>query len=205
MDFKNKQDACEVIQNQGEPYFPEGSEKKIDDQRAIMSQEMRSFFRKDLTDIDLRGSNLSRKNLLHTNFSGSDLRHSNMGYSCFFGTVFQNTNLLGVKLGVDAVLLGQKDDITSLGYSKDGKLFACGYSDGTISIWGVDTGSLPINLKKHTGKIKSLKFSLSGDLLGSVSEDSHTIIWELENCNPVRIFNHGALSIHSFGDSAMIS
>ena len=72
--------------------------------------------------------------------------------------------------------------IESLAFSRDGLLFASGDVYGTIRIWNAQTGKLRHTLRKHWGRIKSLKFSIDGSrLFANGFRDRMITAWDVSS------------------------
>lgn len=61
--------------------------------------------------------------------------------------------------------------IDSVAWSPDGSQLACGYSDGSIRVWDVETRRSTITFTGHTGRVLSLAWSPDGRRLASGSQD----------------------------------
>ena len=86
-------------------------------------------------------------------------------------------------------LKGHKSSGKVLVFSKDDKTLACGYDDGTILLWDVDTGRLQSSLTKYVDpqpystkntSIDALTFSHDGKMLASESS-FRTVLWDVQS------------------------
>ncbi|HEX7332844.1 MAG TPA: caspase family protein, partial [Pyrinomonadaceae bacterium] len=73
---------------------------------------------------------------------------------------------------------GHGRGVSSVIFSRDGKMIATGGTDNTIKIWDVATRSELRTLTGHTSGIESLDFSPDGRLLASAGEDGSTFLWD---------------------------
>jgi WD40 repeat protein len=69
-------------------------------------------------------------------------------------------------------------NVTALSFAPDGRTLASSSQDGSVSIWDLQTGSLILQLKKHTAAVNAIAFSTAGDLIASGGDDRSVIIWE---------------------------
>lgn len=70
-------------------------------------------------------------------------------------------------------------EINSLAYEQLSNIVAAGYSDGSIKIWDMTSGSVLINFEGHRSAVTMLKFDRSGTRLVSGSRDTSIIVWDL--------------------------
>jgi WD40 repeat protein/uncharacterized caspase-like protein len=75
-------------------------------------------------------------------------------------------------------LKGHGKGVTSVAFSRDGRLVASGSSDNTIKIWDLATKREVRTLSGHTSNIESIDFSPDGRLLASASDDGGTFLWD---------------------------
>src|SRR3989441_11048111 len=73
---------------------------------------------------------------------------------------------------------GHGKGVTSVAFSRDGKLVASSSTDNTIKIWDVTSKRELRTLTGHTSNIESLDFSPDGRLLASASDDGGTFLWD---------------------------
>jgi WD40 repeat protein len=64
-------------------------------------------------------------------------------------------------------------------FSPDGKTFALGRGDGTITLWDVSKGKELATFSGHTDLVGSLAFSANGALLASGSRDKTVKLWDV--------------------------
>lgn len=78
-------------------------------------------------------------------------------------------------------LKGHGKGVTSVAFSRDGRLLASGSSDNTIRIWDLATKRELRTLTGHTSNIESIDFSPDGRLLASAGDDGGTFLWDTAN------------------------
>ncbi|KAF9425141.1 hypothetical protein BGZ76_003404, partial [Entomortierella beljakovae] len=66
---------------------------------------------------------------------------------------------------------GHTDDITSLVYSSNGRMYASGSYDNTVKLWNADDGKIIHTFQGHDQCVDKVIFSPSGDRIASVSAD----------------------------------
>ena len=81
----------------------------------------------------------------------------------------------GQQLGA---IKGHGKGITSVVFSRDGKLLASSGTDNTIKIWDVASKRELRTLVGHTANIESMDFSPDGRLLASASDEGSTFLWD---------------------------
>ncbi|KIN96901.1 hypothetical protein M404DRAFT_922554 [Pisolithus tinctorius Marx 270] len=84
--------------------------------------------------------------------------------------------------GVQLILEGHENYVTSVAFSPDGKRIVSGSSDKTVRVWdaerGVQVGS---PLEGHTGQVTSVAFSPDGKRIASGSSDKTLRVWDAES------------------------
>jgi uncharacterized caspase-like protein/dipeptidyl aminopeptidase/acylaminoacyl peptidase len=75
-------------------------------------------------------------------------------------------------------LKGHGKGVTSVAFSRDGRLLASGSSDNTIRIWDLATKRELRTMSGHSSNIESIDFSPDGRLLASASDDGGTFLWD---------------------------
>ncbi|GCB62584.1 autophagy-related protein 16-1 isoform X1 [Scyliorhinus torazame] len=69
-------------------------------------------------------------------------------------------------------------DWTRVTFSPDGKFVAAGSSDGTLYVWGVESGKTERTLgKHHSSSINAVSWSPSGEHVISVDKGSRVVLW----------------------------
>ena len=81
----------------------------------------------------------------------------------------------GQQLGA---IKGHGKGVTSVVFSRDGKLLASSGTDNTIKIWDVASKRELRTLVGHTANIESMDFSPDGRLLASASDEGSTFLWD---------------------------
>jgi len=81
----------------------------------------------------------------------------------------------GQQLGA---LKGHGKGVTTVAFSRDGRLLASGSTDNTIRIWDLATKRELRTLTGHTSNIESIDFSPDGRLIASASDDGGTFLWD---------------------------
>jgi WD40 repeat protein len=105
-------------------------------------------------------------------------------YSAPDGTYYARN--IGPPAG-SVILAGHIADVTSLAFSADTAMLACGGADGTVRLWTFEdtryvTGredAAPDVLAGHTGGVHALAFSPDGTTLASGSADATIRLWDI--------------------------
>ena len=105
------------------------------------------------------------------------------------------------KMGKSILILGKSiktvkahpSEVLSCDFNKYENIIATSGSDGTINIFDLrGTGDIPmLTLNGHRLSTRKVAFSpFFGHILGSVSYDMNTMIWDIKKNTYVNIFNH---------------
>jgi WD40 repeat protein len=81
-----------------------------------------------------------------------------------------------------------KEAVTSVSFSPDGKLLVVGSTYGTVRLWQVSDGALVNTLKSHARDVTSVFFSPDGQALFSASKDGKVRMVNVADGKPIRSF-----------------
>jgi WD40 repeat protein len=70
-----------------------------------------------------------------------------------------------------------REECTVLTWSRDGSLFAAGTASGKVQVWNGATGERINTFEAHDGRVVSITFAHSSDLLATASWDATTRFW----------------------------
>ncbi|CAE6470522.1 unnamed protein product [Rhizoctonia solani] len=108
---------------------------------------------------------------------------------------------------IGGVLVGHTDEITSIGFSLDGKRVATGSRDWTVRIWDVKTGnSIGGPLLGHSAEVTSIAFSPDGLCIVSSADDGTVLIWDasarssLDNPSTIQANSASDLQVNTTAD-----
>ena len=74
---------------------------------------------------------------------------------------------------------GHRAEVTCILRSPQKDVFAVGYADGSIRLWGCSTGSVIATFNGHKKAVTSLAFDDEGVMLASGSQDTDLIVWDV--------------------------
>ncbi|GAA6615896.1 NACHT domain-containing protein [Scytonema sp. NUACC26] len=111
---------------------------------------------------------LEGKDLSHTLIKGADLSNASL-----YGVNFTEANLAQSTF---TKLCGR---VLSIAFSPDGKLFATGEANGSISLSQIENGKLLLTFQGHTDWVRSIAISPDGATLASGSDDKTIKIWDI--------------------------
>ena len=97
-------------------------------------------------------------------------------------------------------LQGHTDSVTSLEFSKDGRLLASGGMDGVVNIWESSSATLKQKLEGPSGTIEWLQWHPDGNLLLAGSDDFSSWLWDPNtgSCMEVLLGHNGMVTCGSF-------
>jgi hypothetical protein len=78
------------------------------------------------------------------------------------------------------VFRDQRDRISEVKFSNDGKTLASASFDGTVHLWNVDTGDNLAILQGHTKRASAVAFSQDDKLLATGSQDGKIYLWNTD-------------------------
>ncbi|KAG0319560.1 hypothetical protein BGZ99_005021, partial [Dissophora globulifera] len=146
-----------------------------------------SFQGFDLQGVRIPGADLSGGNLDSVQFQGADLAGINFSRSWLRLADFSGANMEDVRFGERPFLVECKE-ATVCTYSNDGRAFAVGLSNGSISVYDTKTWT-SFSLQGHTKAITSLDFSPTTHQLASASQDKTWRIWDLDTREPGPVYS----------------
>jgi U3 small nucleolar RNA-associated protein 12 len=74
---------------------------------------------------------------------------------------------------------GHRAEVTSICRSPIKDVFAIGYADGSIRVWGASTASVITTFNGHKKSVTALAFDERGTRLASGSQDTDLILWDV--------------------------
>jgi len=94
------------------------------------------------------------------------------------------------------------DRPSTLAFSSDGLLLACGSEDSTVKLWNTMNGELFATFTGHLSNVEQLTFSPDGNILASRSADGTVQFWDIEmrKALTTKIVGHLWISTASFFD-----
>ncbi|BAZ20456.1 WD-40 repeat-containing protein [Kalymmatonema gypsitolerans NIES-4073] len=103
-------------------------------------------------------------------------------------------------------LEGHTESVTSVSFSRDGKLLASGSEDKTVKLWDLDSRKDVKTFSKHTGSVTNVSFSPDGKIIASASKDKTVKLWSL-NGTLLKNLKHddGVISVIFSPDGKMIA
>ncbi len=95
-----------------------------------------------------------------------------------------------VKDGYQYLLNGKSASALAVGCN--GSLMAVGCTDGTVSLWDLQSRKLLTSMTGHRGEIRDIHFSESGGLLASASSDRTVRLWNSMTGKEVNSISHSS-------------
>ncbi|KAG0009090.1 hypothetical protein BGZ80_002749, partial [Entomortierella chlamydospora] len=138
------------------------------------------FNNADLRSIQIPGADLSFGMFDSAQLEGADLRKVNFRNVWMRKANLRGAQMKGVQFG-ELPFLKEEDMVVCSAYSLDGKTYAAGLSDGSISLYDTSNWNRMQRLKGHRGGVNSLSFSVTGDQIASGSSDSTVKLWDVDS------------------------
>ncbi|KAG0009583.1 hypothetical protein BGZ80_002239 [Entomortierella chlamydospora] len=133
----------------------------------------------DLRNIKIPGADLSFGMFDSAQLEGADLRKVNLRNVWMRQANLRGAQMKGVQFG-ELPFLQEDDDVVCSAYSPDGKTYAAGLYDGSISLYETSSWNRIQRLKGHRRGIYSLLFSTTGDQIASGGDDSKVRLWDID-------------------------
>ena len=86
--------------------------------------------------------------------------------------------------------LSSESPFLSLDISPDGNLLAAGLMDGTVKLWGINSGEELVTLYGHEKEVFDVSFSPSGNTVASASADANIILWDIGDYSNITLSGH---------------
>jgi WD40 repeat protein len=83
-----------------------------------------------------------------------------------------------LRQGIERVLVGHSNRVTSIAFSPDGRRLASASWDGTVKIWDVEASQELVTLKGHSEKVTCVAYSPDGRCVSSSSHDRTVKVWD---------------------------
>ncbi|CAO3563693.1 unnamed protein product [Mortierella alpina] len=163
---------------------------------TILVRAGTTFNGADLRGIQIRGADLSGGQFDSAQLQGANLRDTNLGRIWLRQADLSDTQMAGAQFG-EWPFLVQEDEVLSCAYAPDGKTFAAGLANGTISMYTTTTWTKTRTLSGHTSKVRSVVFSPDGQQIASGSEDMTIRLWDAHSGALAVILNGHAKSVYS--------
>jgi WD40 repeat protein/tetratricopeptide (TPR) repeat protein len=96
----------------------------------------------------------------------------------------EGLNLTGIAGGNDGPfrkLKGISSDVLAMDMSADGRIFATGEKDGSIRLWGMETGKETAKFGSSKSIVRSLSLSSAGKQLVTAAEDGVLRLWDVSS------------------------
>ena len=94
------------------------------------------------------------------------------------------------------------DKITALRFGRGGMTLASASGNGNVSLWELETGTLRLQLKKHSAAVNAIAFSGDGNLMATGGDDRTVIIWDTATGKARRTLKGHDLAVTSLAFSA---
>ncbi len=150
----------------------------------------------DLQGIRIPGADLNFGMLDSTQLQGSDLSGVKLRASWLREANLSGAQMAGVQFG-EWPYLEEEDMVNSCAYSPDGKTYAAGLCNSTISVYWTSNWEKTYTLEGHKSSVNSLAYSPNGEQIASGSNDKTVRVWDAGSGTLRRILEGHEASINS--------
>ncbi|KAG0012266.1 hypothetical protein BGZ80_000087 [Entomortierella chlamydospora] len=146
---------------------------------TILVRARVQFNNADLRNIRIPGADLSSGMFDSAQLEGADLRKVNLRNIWMRQANLRGAQMTGVQFG-ELPFLEEDSAVVCGAYSPDGKTYAAGLEDGSISLYETSDWNRMQRLECHSDWVDSLSFSATGDQIASGSYDSTVRVWDVD-------------------------
>ncbi|KAF9271899.1 hypothetical protein BGZ68_002924, partial [Mortierella alpina] len=137
----------------------------------------------DLRGIQIPGADLSRGQFDSAQLQGANLSGTTLRRIWLRQADLSDAQMADVQFG-EWPFLKEESKVRSCAYSPDGKIFAAGLMNGSISLYKTATWENIHILKGHTGSVMSVVFSPNSQQIASGSDDKTVQLWDAQTGAP---------------------
>ncbi len=141
------------------------------------------FIGADLKGIQIPGADLSQGVFDSAQLQGADLRKVRLRNTWLHQANLSGVQMAGVQFG-EWPYLQEESEVYSCAYSPDGKTYAIGLKNGTVSVYDALNWEKMHTLQGHTDPVWSVTYSPSGQQIASGSNDGTVRLWDAHTGQP---------------------